>query len=116
MTTEDSSGSNGSAMDAAAAQRITRAIADPSRWEILRTLASSPDDTPCSTVRDSVNLAPPTLSHHMKELRDAGLVDEEHVGRIVRYRLRRDVFENFLSFLQQQLMNGSSTQNSPSGA
>ena len=92
------------ALDAAAAQRIARAIADPSRYEILRTLAASACDTPCSVVRNCVDVAPPTLSHHMKELRDAGLVDEEHVGRIVRYTLRRDVFEAFTAFLQQTLI------------
>jgi ArsR family transcriptional regulator len=91
------------ALDAAAAQRIARAIADPSRYEILRTLAASACDTPCSVVRNCVDVAPPTLSHHMKELRDAGLVDEEHVGRIVRYTLRRDTFQTFLEFVQREL-------------
>jgi ArsR family transcriptional regulator len=91
-------------LDAAAVQRIARAIADPSRYEILRTLASEACDTPCSTVRNCVDLAPPTLSHHMKELRDAGLVEEQHVGRIVLYTLRRDVFQAFTAFLQQTLV------------
>jgi DNA-binding transcriptional ArsR family regulator len=90
-------------LDASAVQRIARAIADPSRYEILRTLAAAACDTPCSTVRNCVDLAPPTLSHHMKELRDAGLVDEQHVGRIVLYTLRRDVFQAFTAFVQQTL-------------
>ncbi len=90
-------------LDAAAAQRIARAVADPSRYEILRTLAASACDTPCSVVRGCVDVAPPTLSHHMKELRDAGLVEEEHVGRIVRYTLRRDVIAAFTAFLQREL-------------
>ena len=108
MTADDSAEGKVFLMDAAAAQRIARAIADPSRWEILRTLASSVCDTPCSVVRDCVSLAPPTLSHHMKELRDAGLVDEEHVGRNVRYALRREVLEAFLNFLQHQLVHAGS--------
>jgi ArsR family transcriptional regulator len=103
------------ALDAAAAQRIARAIADPSRYEILRTLAASACDTPCSVVRNCVDVAPPTLSHHMKELRDAGLVDEEHVGRIVRYTLRRDVFRAFTAFLQQTLISPEPCD-SPDGA
>jgi DNA-binding transcriptional ArsR family regulator len=91
-------------LDAAAVQRIARAIADPSRYEILRTLAAAACNTPCSAVRNCVDLAPPTLSHHMKELRDAGLVEEQHVGRIVLYTLRRDVFQAFTAFLQQTLV------------
>ncbi len=95
--------------DAEAAQVIARALADPQRWRILRALACGQDGkTPCASLRDVVDVAPPTLSHHMRELRDAGLVEEQRVGRTVEYRLRREVLGAFLGVLQRDLLGGNS--------
>ena len=53
---------------------------------------------------EAMNLAPATLSHHMKELRDAGLIVERRTGRTVQYRVRSEVVEAFLDALEQDLL------------
>ncbi len=83
-------------------QTIMRALADPNRYRILQMMAQCEEGvTACSAVRECIDLAPPTLSHHMKELRDAGLIREVRSGRTVQYKVRRKVFKAFLDDLRR---------------
>jgi ArsR family transcriptional regulator len=66
--------------------RFFQALADPTRLAILRELAGSPevcacDFTTCCDVRQ------PTVSHHLRVLREAGLIDSERRGTWIYYRL-----------------------------
>lgn len=90
--------------DEEAAQLIARALADPQRYRILKMLAQAPDSTQCSVLFDAVKLAPATLSHHMKELHEAGLVEVQRTGRTVRYTVRHQVLEAFLHQLEHDLL------------
>ena len=90
--------------DEEAALAVARALADPQRYRIMKMLAQAPENTQCSVLFDSVKLAPATLSHHMKELRDAGLIHESRTGRTVQYRVRFEVVEAFLDVLEQDLL------------
>jgi ArsR family transcriptional regulator len=61
-------------------------VADPTRWRILTLLA---DSELCTTHLQEMLGAKQTLvSHHMKVLREAGLVDTAPCGRFTYYRLR----------------------------
>lgn len=92
--------------DTESALRVARAISDPVRYEILRILAQYDDlETPCSMLREKLPVAPPTLSHHMKELKDAGLVVERRNGRTVGYALDKDTVRIFLAVLCAQLIH-----------
>jgi ArsR family transcriptional regulator len=65
-----------------------RAIADPTRLRLISLLASSPDGEAC--VCDLVaplGLSQPTISHHLKLLYEAGLVDRSRRGTWIYYRL-----------------------------
>jgi DNA-binding transcriptional ArsR family regulator len=70
-----------------------RAVADPTRRKILRLLHPStprktgvPEGWTASDVEQRIKLAQPTISHHMKILRNAGLVEAHKEGTWVRYR------------------------------
>ena len=91
-------------LDEEGAQAIARALSDPSRYTILKQLGDCGAGTPCAQVRESVEITPATLSHHMKELRVAGLIEEKREGRTVRYALCRDVLEQFLDRLRSDLL------------
>jgi ArsR family transcriptional regulator len=65
-----------------------RAVADPVRWRILGALAAE-DLCVCHLTAD-LDLAQPLVSHHLRVLREAGLVEAERAGRWTYYRLRRD--------------------------
>ena len=71
---------------------LLQGAADPTRLAILRQLAADAevcacDFTACCTV------AQPTVSHHLKVLREAGWVDSERRGSWVFYRLRPEAAE-----------------------
>jgi len=56
------------------------ALADPTRLEILRLLAAQPGPTCVCDVVDHFELAQPTISHHLKVLREAGLLRASRRG------------------------------------
>src|ERR1700730_6490806 len=82
---------------------IAKALGDRRRYEILKRLGECRDATSCGTVRDCMGINPATLSHHMKELEIAGLVDVVRDGKFASYVLRRDVLEAFFQRLKEDL-------------
>ena len=78
---------------------IARALADPRRYEILEKLGNAGNCCACSDIRDCIPVTAATLSHHMKELENAGLVESEKAGKFVNYTLRRDVLAAYLDRL-----------------
>ncbi|MGH6852226.1 MAG: ArsR/SmtB family transcription factor [Methylocella sp.] len=82
---------------------IAKALGDRRRYEILKRLGEGPDALACCTVRDCMGINPATLSHHMKELEIAGLVEVVREGKFASYVLRRDVLEAFFQRLKGDL-------------
>jgi ArsR family transcriptional regulator, arsenate/arsenite/antimonite-responsive transcriptional repressor len=80
---------------------ISRALADPRRYDILARLGRAGNQCACGEIRDCIPVTAATLSHHMKELENAGLVDSEKDGKFVNYTLRRDVLAAYLNRLAQ---------------
>ena len=78
---------------------ISKAIADPKRFEMLQRIGESKDAPTCSCVCDWTGLAPATVSHHLKELDHAGLVNIERDGKFAYLTLRRDVWKAYLKRL-----------------
>ncbi len=90
------------------AQAILRALADPHRYTLLRAIAAnacSGSNTNCTALVDCMGIAQSTLSHHMKELRKAGLVIEHREGRTVSYHLNREMVDAFLTHLRADLLS-----------
>ena len=85
-------------------QLISKALADPRRYEILKKLGSQRCATPCSTMRDCIDISPATLSHHMKELETAGLVRSEKDGKFVHYFLQQPVLRAYLDRVRTDLV------------
>jgi len=78
---------------------ISKAIADPKRFEMLQRIGESKNAPTCSHVCDWTGLAPATVSHHLKELDHAGLVNVERDGKFAYLTLRRDVWKAYLKRL-----------------
>jgi DNA-binding transcriptional ArsR family regulator len=66
---------------------ILKALADPTRLDIIRYLTCQKDGSPCSTVRSQSQLSQPTMSHHLSKLVEAGLVRERKDGKEKVYEL-----------------------------
>jgi ArsR family transcriptional regulator len=84
-------------------QLIAKALSDPRRYEILKKLGSQRCSTPCTAMRECIDIAPATLSHHMKELETAGLVRSEKDGKFVNYTLQTSVLHAYLDRLKSDL-------------
>jgi ArsR family transcriptional regulator len=78
---------------------INKALADPKRFEMLQKIGKSREAPTCSCVREWTGLAPATISHHLKELESAGLVELKREGKFVHITLRRDVWSAYLKRL-----------------
>jgi ArsR family transcriptional regulator len=79
--------------------QISKALADPKRFEMLQRIAASKEAPTCSCVRDWLGLAPATVSHHLRELENAGLVTVERDGKFAYISLRRDVLDAYVNRL-----------------
>jgi ArsR family transcriptional regulator len=81
-------------------ERIARVLAEPRRVDILRDLGASPKgEMACAALRAKNEITPATLSHHLKELENAGLVDTEMEGKFMRVTLKRPVLKAYLDHL-----------------
>jgi ArsR family transcriptional regulator, arsenate/arsenite/antimonite-responsive transcriptional repressor len=72
--------------DAGALAARFKALADPARVAIVNRLAAADEVCVCNLVA-ALDLAQPTVSHHLKVLREAGLVDSARRGTWAYYRL-----------------------------
>lgn len=80
--------------------QIARALADPRRLDLLRRIGKT-GSMACESLRCTCAVTAATLSHHMKELETAGLVESTREGKFVTYTLRRDVLEAYLAKMSE---------------
>jgi ArsR family transcriptional regulator len=81
-------------------QLIAKALADPRRHQILQHVGSERAGVLCADVRQHQSVTAPTLSHHIKELENAGLVQLTREGKCMRLILQREVLEAYLDHLR----------------
>lgn len=78
-----------SAADAAELAPAFKALGDPVRLQLLSLIASHPEGEACvCDLTDPFELTGPTISHHLKVLRSAGLIDCERRGTWVYYWIK----------------------------
>ena len=66
-----------------------KALADPVRLRLMSLVASHPGGEACvCDLNEAFDLSQPTISHHLKVLHEAGLLDREKRGVWVYYRAR----------------------------
>jgi ArsR family transcriptional regulator, arsenate/arsenite/antimonite-responsive transcriptional repressor len=90
--------------DARRTAGLLAALADPVRLRIVSMLAAAPDGVACGCeLEEPLGLSQPTVSHHLKVLRDAGLVTGEKRGRWVHYRVVPERLEEIRDALSPRL-------------
>ncbi len=90
------------AIDDDRAQRlvsIAKALADPVRLRLVDVLRDHPGKVcPCE-LAPLFELSQPTISHHLKVLKDAGVLNSEKHGLFVYYYVQRDALAEFAAWL-----------------
>jgi ArsR family transcriptional regulator len=78
---------------ALATAELFRALGDPARVRIVNLLATSGGPVCACELYEPLGLSQPTVSHHLKKLTDAGLLEREPRGKWAYFSLRRDAVE-----------------------
>ena len=87
-------------MDAKKAEKISKALADPNRLTILKEIKKSKQCLYCVDLNDKINLAQPSIAHHLKLLLESELVTSDKEGRNVRYYLNNKLMDEYIRFIE----------------
>jgi ArsR family transcriptional regulator len=72
---------------------LFKALADPARVKIVNVLARTDGPVCACEFEPALGLAQPTVSHHLKKLTEAGLLDREQRGKWAYFSLARDAVD-----------------------
>ena len=96
------SGSTLSAAEAAELERLFKALADRHRLRILNCLLQAGGEPVCvCEFQPALGISQPTVSHHLKQLVSAGLLEREKRGTFAYYRLKPGVLERIGALLEE---------------
>ncbi len=98
-------------LDPATAQTLAavfRALADPTRVRLLSLIAANADGEACvCELTDPVGLSQPTVSHHLKQLVEAGLITREQRGKWAYFRVVQPALDALADRLRRPAAPGS---------
>ena len=83
-------------------ERIAKALSDPRRFALLETIGTN-RFCPNAQLCEDFPVSKATISHHLKELVQAGLVDSERDGQYVHYRARPEVLQAYTAELLRRV-------------
>lgn len=80
---------------------VLKAIADPTRLQILAMIAKEDQQEACvCNMTGPLGLSQPTVSHHLKKLAEVGIVDRERRGTWVWYSLNKAKWQEIAQFFK----------------
>lgn len=82
------------------------ALAQPSRLEVFRLLVAAKGPLCAGEIADRLDLPKPTLSFHLKELTQAGLIESRRDGRSIFYEVRVEGIRELMGFLTEDCCQG----------
>jgi ArsR family transcriptional regulator len=85
-------------MDRAQIERVSKALADPTRLMIYEAIAAS-SHMNCGQIASRQGVTPATVSHHLKTLADAGLIECRREGQFIYNRAVRATLEDYVRSL-----------------
>jgi ArsR family transcriptional regulator len=86
--------------EAAATAELFRAVAEPARIKILNLLATAGDPVCACAFEPALGVSQPTVSHHLKKLTEAGLLEREQRGRWAYFTLNGEALERLASLVR----------------
>jgi ArsR family transcriptional regulator len=88
-------------MDLKQVGKIAKALGDPYRLQIMQAVRQENDWLQCMAVIELFDLAQSTVSHHLKQLVDAGLLLAAKDGRNAKYQVNKAVIAAYMDFMSQ---------------
>jgi ArsR family transcriptional regulator, arsenate/arsenite/antimonite-responsive transcriptional repressor len=79
--------------EALATAELFKTLGDPARVRIVNVIARSSEPVCACELYEPLGLSQPTVSHHLKKLVDAGLLEREQRGKWAYFSLQRDAVE-----------------------
>tara|TARA_R110002072_G_scaffold303142_1_gene495773 strand:+ start:17341 stop:17706 length:366 start_codon:yes stop_codon:yes gene_type:complete len=96
-------------MEMAQIVRSLAALAQESRLQVFRLLVCAGEDgMPAGKIAEKLEVAPATLSFHLKELSNADLIQQRREGRSIIYSLNVEAMQLLLAFLVEDCCQGQS--------
>ena len=83
-------------------EKISKALGDTNRLKILQHISKKGGSGQCSEIQDFLDLTQPSISHHVKILIEAGLIEPEKEGRNHKYTLNDQLIKDYMSTIGSQ--------------
>jgi ArsR family transcriptional regulator len=99
MTTSSASPAKATRLSNARRTALLKALADPRRFELLERIAKNNCPLGCAQARTAMPISAATLSHHIKELETAGLIEVRREGKFHFLTLKPGVLNALASTL-----------------
>ncbi len=81
-------------------EKIAKALGDINRLKILQYMHQHDGKIACMDICDIINLAQPSISHHIKKLTEAGLIEPQKEGRFYQYALNQQTWDEYIHVLK----------------
>ncbi|CCV06371.1 Bacterial regulatory proteins, ArsR family protein (fragment) [Mesorhizobium metallidurans STM 2683] len=94
--------------------KIFAALSEPMRLRMIQMIDDT-DEMACTKLVETLGLAKATISYHVKILSQANLIRVRKQGRNYFYKARRDVLDNALKGVRQNLQKQRVAKNPPTG-
>ena len=92
-------------MDLKQLEKISKALGDITRLKILTGMSECKGSFQCSDIKSMTPLAQPSVSHHIKTLIEADLIEPEKDGRNHSYQLNKSLLKSYIETISKMAGN-----------
>lgn len=82
-------------MDLKQIEKISKALSDVNRLKILQYMQKNQGKVECTKACTILDLAQPSISHHIKKMVEAELINKHKIGRNYNYSLNHEVYDAY---------------------
>ena len=88
---------------------ISKVLSDPTRFEILKRIAAD-EEVACAVLKETFPVTQATVSHHLRELQEAGLIEVRRQAKYMHIKLNRAVWREYIGALTALLPHNPETR------